>query len=161
MQPDVVGPKGVFEEAVSKMMAADNSLTEDVTEMLVAVCMLPMNSRQKKKLVKALHFVDDIQKDTAKLYDDIYDYYLDLYPAWRMYILCEDREQQEDLFEEYKTLLVEFKKSKNKLLENMGVLVALQDALLPSNVYADPNNRIPSEVDIADILENIDRLRLS
>lgn len=159
-QPDVVGPKGVFRKSVSDMMTQEKGMTEDVAEMLVASKSLAANSENPPdagmtdKLNNALRAMDDIQRHTGQLYDSAYDDYLDLYPAWRMYILSRDPVQQRSLFHDYKKLYKRYEKRQKRLIQNLGLLVGLQKALLPSNAYADPNNRIPPSEDTAAVLVN-------
>lgn len=128
-------------------------MTSDVAEMLVAAESLTTKD-MSKKLDNALRVMDNIQMKVVNDYDEIYDLYLELYPAWRMYILCEDPAQRNDFFDEYEALFNAFIEDQKMLLSDLGTLFALQKALLPSNVHVDPDNRIVASVNIADILEN-------
>lgn len=165
MQPDEVGPAGMFEKSVSEMMAHDQSMTRDVAEMLVAAQSLgnvtaEINedhdcvAAQTEKLNRALTAMDEIQRTAADVYDRCYDDFLDLYPAWRMYLLCEDPKHKKALLRSYKSLLARYNKGRRALIRDLGVLMALEKSLLPSNVYADPDNRIPPSEDTAAVLDN-------
>lgn len=165
MQPDEVGPEGVFEKSVSEMVAHDQSMTRDVAEMLVAAQSLgsvkaeanedhDCVAAQTEKLNRALSVMDEVQRTGADVYDRCYDDFLDLYPAWRMYMLCENPTHKKDLLRSYKSLLARYNKGRRALIEDLGVLVALEKALLPSNAYADPDNRIPPSADTAAVLDN-------
>jgi len=165
MQPDEVGPAGMFEKAVSEMMAHNQSMTMDVAEMLVAAQLLGSAKEevnedndciaaQTDKLNRALTAMDEIQRTVADVYDQCYDYFLELYPAWRMYLLCEDPKHKKDLLQNYKLLLALYNKYRKTLIRELGVLLALEKSLLPSNAYADPDNRIPPSEDTAAVLDN-------
>lgn len=125
----------------------EEGMTRDVAEMLVAAQMFsPNDSPTRKKLNNALRFMDEIQRSTADLYDKTYDDFLDLYPSWRTYLLTEDPKLKNSAFNEYKSLMDRYTDGQKDLIRGLGFLVALQQALLPSNVYVDPDNRIaPSE----------------
>lgn len=156
-QPDVVGPKGVFEKSVSDMMANENGMTRDVAEMLVAAKTMSVDGTvdlRTNKLNIALRAMDQIQSTAAGLFDTTYDDFLDLYPAWRMYILCQDPKQRKRLFRDYQKLLNKFINGQAALIEELGLLVALEKVLLPSNAYADPYGRIKPSADITEVLDN-------
>lgn len=157
LQVDEVGPKGVFEESVSKMMASEPGMTRDVAEMLVAAKTMSADGTvdlRAKKLNRALRAMDHIQKTVADLLETTCDDFTDLYPIWRMYILCKDPEQRERLFCDYQVLLDSFINGQAALIEDLGYLVALEKVLLPSNVYADPYGRIKPSSDITEVLDN-------
>ncbi|CAH1710384.1 uncharacterized protein LOC114129844 [Aphis gossypii] len=165
MQPDEVGPAGMFEKSVSEMMARDKDMTRDVAEMLVAAQSLgnvtaevheddDCVAAQIKKLNRALAAMDAVQRTGADEYDRCYDYFLDLYPLWRMYLLCEDHKHKKSLLRRYKSLLARYNRCCEALIRDLGVLVALEKALLPSNAYADPDNRILPSEDTAAVLDN-------
>lgn len=156
-QLDVVGPEGEFERSVSDMMARESGMTVDVAEMLVAANTMSADGTvdcQTEKLNRALRTMDEVQRTAASLFDSTYDDCLDLYPAWRMYILCEDPVQRNHLYRDYRRLLKRFIKGQESLMEELGYLIALEKALLPSNTYPDPYGRIKPSADITDILEN-------
>ncbi|XP_025194497.1 uncharacterized protein LOC112594089 [Melanaphis sacchari] len=164
-QPDEVGPAGVFEKSVSEMMARDEDMTRDVAEMLVAAESLgsmkaadnadPVAAEeQTEKLNRALLAMDEMQRTAGDVYDRCYDDFLDLYPAWRMYLLCNDPKHKKSLLRSYRSLLVRYDKGRNTLIRDLGVLMALEKALLPSNTYVDPDNRIPPSADTVAVLDN-------
>lgn len=153
-QPDVVGPRGEFEQSVADMMDRDEDMTRDVAEMLVAAeSMRSAAGGRGAQLANALRTMDEVQRYAADLYDSAYDDYLDLYPAWRMYILSGDPAQRQALFDDYVTLLGRYEKRQAELVEHLGLLVALQKALLPSNTYVDPYGRIEPSNDTAAVLD--------
>jgi len=155
-QPDVVGPKGEFEKSVSNMVR-DEGLSWDVAEMLVAAKALHSTSNAPpERLFEALRTLEDIQRYAVSLLDSTYDDFLDMYPAWRMYCLSRDPAQRDVFFRDYKVLLDRFTSGQRDLIEYMGLLVMLQKALLPSNAYTDPENRILPSADTAAMLENMD-----
>lgn len=165
IQPDEVGPEGVFEQSVSEMMDHDKEMTKDVAEMLVAAESLgcakaeddvdPAAAKaQTEKLKRALAAMDEVQRTAADVFDRCYDDFLDLYPAWRMYLLCKDPEHKKALFKTYRTLLGRYNTGRKALIRDLGVLMALEKALLPSNVYADPDHRIKQSADTAAVLDN-------
>ncbi|XP_026809125.1 uncharacterized protein LOC113551216 [Rhopalosiphum maidis] len=164
-QPDEVGPAGMFEKSVSEMMARNQNITRDVAEMLVAAESMgnakaaenvdsDTVAAMTEKLNRALTAMDEVQKTAADVYDRSYDDFLDLYPAWRMYLLCDDPKHKKALLRSYKSLLARYNTGRKALIQDLGVLVALEKALLPSNAYVDPDNRISPSDDIAAVLEN-------
>lgn len=164
-QPDEVGPAGVFEKSVSELMERDKSMTKDVAEMLVANESLgsakatdnvdPAEAiAQTEKLNRALMAMDEVQRTAADVYDRSYDDFLDLYPAWRMYLLCDQPKKKRTLFKRYKALLSRYNAGRKALIEDLGVLVGLEQALLPSNAYADPDSRIKPSADTIAVLDN-------
>ncbi|KAL5234643.1 hypothetical protein ACI65C_002053 [Semiaphis heraclei] len=165
-QPDVVGPEGEFEKAVLDMMNRDGKMSKDVAEMLVAADSLGAAKAkdddldpvavalQAYRLNRALKTMDEVQRIAAKLYDKCYDDFLDLYPAWRMYLLCDDLKHKNELFNSYSEMLARYNMNQDELLEDLGELVGFEKTLLPSNVYPDPDQRIkPSPVTVA-VLDN-------
>lgn len=166
-QPDVTGAPGEFQDAVDLTMSLNDDITEDVAEMLVAADQLCAAAGDTVgdtfRLRNALMMLDQLQRAAAYLYDKAYDDYLDLYPAWRTYILYEgdDPARLDDLFANYTRLLDRYDRGQKDLLEDLGVLLALQKALVPSNVYADPYERILPSVDTADVLSNFDPDKLN
>lgn len=158
VQPDVVGPAGVFEGSVTKMMAAEEGMTMDVAEMLVAAQMMSAagnDAQVGRELEDSLRFMDLVQRGTADQYDQTYDDFLDLYPNWRTYLLSEDPERKEAAFAEYKKLVDRYTDGQKDLIRGLGYLLALQKALLPSNVYEDPYQRIPSAGGTAAVLKEL------
>ncbi|XP_060871255.1 uncharacterized protein LOC132945500 [Metopolophium dirhodum] len=164
-QPDEVGPAGVFEKSVLEMMEHDKGMTKDVAEMLVANESLGSAkaadnvdaaeaTAQTEKLNRALMAMDEVQRTAADVYDRSYDDFLDLYPAWRMYLLCDKPKKKRTLFKRYKALLTRYNAGRKALIEDLGVLVGLEKALLPSNAYADPDNRIKPSADTIAVLDN-------
>uniref|UniRef100_A0A2S2PAQ3 Prolyl 4-hydroxylase subunit alpha-2 n=1 Tax=Schizaphis graminum TaxID=13262 RepID=A0A2S2PAQ3_SCHGA len=163
-QPDEVGPAGMFEKSVSEMMARNENMTRDVAEMLVAAESLGNAKATEnvdsdtvamtEKLNRALTAMDEVQKTAADVYDRSYDDFLDLYPAWRMYLLCDDPKHKKALLRSYKSLLARYNTGRKALIRDLGVLMALEKALLPSNAYPDPDNRIPASDNTAAVLEN-------
>lgn len=154
-QPDLVGPEGVFEKSVLDKMNSEKDMTRDVAEMLVAAESLSTNDPRTKKLNKALQIMDELQRCSANLFDRMYDYFLDMYPCWRMYLLSDDEAQKKVLLKEYKKLLRRFNKSQHNLIQELGALVGMEKALLPSNAYVDPNNEVQPTTDIVEVLKNI------
>lgn len=130
-------------------------MTRDVAEMLVAADSLRTSTGElATELENALRTMDDVQRYVADLYDTSYDDYLDLYPAWRMYILSKNPAQQQVLFDDYKTLLDRFEERRSQMIKHIGVLVAFQKALLPHNTYVDPYGRIEPSEDIEGVLDD-------
>lgn len=166
-QPDVVDAPGEFQNAVETTSPKDNIAAGDVAEMLMAadrLCAAAGDTVDDMfRLRSALMMMDQLQRAAAYLYDKTYDDYLDLYPAWCMYILYEgdDPVRLNDLFANYERLLDQYDRGQKDLLEDLGVLLALQKALVPSNVYADPYERILPSVDITDVLSNFDTDKLN
>lgn len=153
-QPDIVGPEGEFEKSVSDIMDSEKNMPIDVAEMLVAAHSLYENDPNTKSLNRALRAMDKIQRAAGELYDSMYDDYLDLYPSWRFYIKSKDPIQQELRFKDYEILLDRFFKGQEEFIQNLGYLITLQKALLPSNAYVDPYNRIAASSNIEVVLEN-------
>ncbi|XP_015369475.1 PREDICTED: uncharacterized protein LOC107165649 [Diuraphis noxia] len=165
-QPDEVGPKGKFDQAVKDMMDHDENMTQDVAEMLVAANSLGDTQAkddkldpvavalQTHRLNRALKTMDEVQRTAADLYDQCYDEFLDLFPAWRMYMFSNDPKHKNKLFNSYCSILTRYNIKQEELLQNLGVLVALEKTLLPSNVYPDPDRRIEPSSDTAAVLEN-------
>lgn len=138
-------------------MMTEEGVTRDVAEMLVAAQMITPGDggdATGAKLNNALRFMDEVQRNTAVLYDVTYDDFLDLYPNWRTYLLTRDPEKKDDAFRVYKSLLDNYTEGQKDLIQGLGFLVALQQALLPSNVYADPDNRIAPEEETATVLDD-------
>lgn len=159
VQPDRVGPPGQFEEAVDALMAQDEDVTRDVAEMLVAAEALRARDADGDGSVKvrvALEAQDELQREAAELYDRSYDLFLDLYPQWRMYILCEDPVQREKLYLEYLELLERYERNQEELIADLGILLNMEKALLPSNAYADPYGRILPSISTAEVLKDFD-----
>lgn len=164
-QPDEVGPEGEFEKAVSDMMDRDKNMSKDVAEMLVAADSLgaakaeddldPVRvALQAHKLNMALKAMDEVQRIAADLYDMCYDDFLDLYPAWRMYLLCDEPKHKNELFNSYSSMLARYNMKQDELIQNLGTLVGLEKTLLPSNVYPDPDLRIVPSADTVAVLDN-------
>lgn len=157
VQPDRVGPPGEFEEAVAALMALDEDMTLDVAEMLVAAeALRARDGDGSDKLRVALETEDELQREAAELYDRSYDLFLDLYPQWRMYVLCEDPVEREKLYAEYLELLARYEQNQEELIADLGILLNLEKALLPSNAYVDPYGRILPSVSTAEILKDFD-----
>jgi hypothetical protein len=154
-QPDLIGPEGVFEKSVLDKMNSEKGMTRDVAEMMVAAESLSANDPGTKNLNKALNILDELQRCSADLFDKMYDDFLDMYPCWRMYLLSNDEAQKNALLKEYKTLLRRFNKSQENLIQELGALVGMEKALLPSNVYVDPKNKVLPTTDVGEILKNL------
>jgi len=162
-QRDLVGPEGVFEKSVSEMMTREKGMSEDLAEMLVAVDSLGTAAEgeadlkaavQTDKLNNALKAMDEVQELVDDLYDKCYNDFLDLYPEWRMYVLCKDPKRKNDLFVSYSSILARYNARLQQYLENLGKLVAYEKALLPSNLFQDPENRIEPSPDTVLVLNN-------
>lgn len=162
-QPDGVGAPDEFQDVVDLTMSLNDDITEDVAEMLVAadqLCEAAGNTATDTyRLRSALIMMDQLQRAAGYLYDKAYDDYLDLYTSWRTYILYEGNDPA--LFANYMRLLDQYDREQKDLLEDLGVLLALQKALMPSNVFADPYERILPSVDTADVLSNFDPDKLN
>lgn len=165
VQVDEVGPAGEFEKSVVELMKHDKGMTQDVAEMLVANESLGSAKAAKnenaagvmtqtEKLNRALKAVDEVQRTAADVYDRCYDDFLDLYPAWRMYLLSKKPKQKKKLFKRYRALLSRYNAGRKALIEDLGLLVGLEKALLPSNAYADPDHRIEPSANTAAVLDN-------
>lgn len=156
-QPDEVGPAGVFEKSVADLMARDQDMTVDVAEMLVAAESLGSTTAvagQTEKINRALTAMDEVQRTAAGVYDQCYDVFLDLYPEWRGYLLCEDPKHKKDLLRKYKSMLSTYNKCRQQLIQDVGVLLALEHALLPSNTYVDPDHQVVQSADTSVVLDN-------
>lgn len=158
-QPDTVGPAGVFEDSVKTAMT-DEGVTRDVAEMLVAARTIRPDDGDAAaaatvgKLCNALRFMDEVQRNTAVLYDATYDDFLDLYPNWRAYLLTDDPAKKDRAYRDYRSLLDRYTEGQKNLIQGLGFLVALQKALLPSNVYADPDRRIVAMDETVAVLDD-------
>lgn len=154
-QPDLVRLDGSFETSVQTLMAANKGMAKDVAEMLVASNDLAESEGdtiKAEKLNMALCSVDDLQRSVAELYDATYDCYLDLYPAWRMYLLCEIPEDRQLLLSNYMTILKQYRLSKKEFINYFNLLMDLQETLLPSNAFVDRYNLNQPSPDLALLL---------
>lgn len=109
---------------------------------------------QTEKLNRALMAMDEVQRTAADVYDRCYDDFLDLYPAWRMYLLCKKPKKKRALFKRYRALLTRYTAGRNALIEDLGMLIGLEKALLPSNAYTDPDHLIEPSADTVAVLDN-------
>lgn len=140
-----------YEKSVADMLAAEKGMDKDVAEMLVAAQMMPTSPIRLNKLIAALRTMDKMQRHVANTYETVYDHYLDLYPAWRLYVQA-DAECRQNRLDDYTAILGKFTDSQNQLLDDLAMFMELQLMLLPPNVYGDAGSA-PS-IKTVDLLED-------
>lgn len=129
-----------------------------VMEMLaVAKAMTAADPVMAGRLVKALRTMDNTERGVADLSDQTFYAYLKLYPAWQSYAEDADPVARARKFSEYSALLDAYNNTQKTLIDAMGMLKGMQIVLLPSNVLPDPDRRILPEVNIANVLEALNK----